>query len=53
MCHGVGMGLPPSPQESEEQLGNIDCLACHAKPDVYVSGVLGIKLGLKNVTKDD
>ena len=53
MCHGVGMGLPPSSEPSEEQLGNIDCLACHADPSVYVSGPLAIAKGLKNVTKDD
>ncbi len=53
MCHGVGMGLPPSPEPTEEQLHNIDCLACHAKPDVYLSGPVGIKKGYKNVTKDE
>ncbi len=30
MCHGVSMDLPPEPEPSEEQLGSIDCLACHA-----------------------
>ena len=53
MCHGVGMGLPPSSSETEEQLGNIDCLACHADPDVYISGPLGIKKGVKTVYKDE
>ena len=27
-CH-VGNGLPPSPEQSAEQLNNIDCLMCH------------------------
>ncbi len=49
MCHGVTMGLPPSPEPSEEQLGNIDCLACHANPSVYLSGGIGVKKGYKEV----
>ena len=27
-CH-VGNGLPPSPEQSAEQLNNVDCLMCH------------------------
>ena len=53
MCHGVTMGLPPSWEPSTEQLGNIDCLACHASPSVYLSGPIGIAKGYKNVTKDE
>ena len=53
MCHGVGMGLPPSPELSEEQLNNIDCLACHVDPKVYISGPFGIAKGMKNVSKDE
>ncbi len=53
MCHGVTMGLPPSPEPSEEQLGNIDCLACHVDPEVYVSGPKAIAKGLKTVVKDE
>ncbi len=53
MCHGVGMGLPPSPEPSEAQLGNIDCLACHADPGVYLSGPFGIAKGVRNVTRDE
>ncbi|MEB3774832.1 MAG: hypothetical protein GSR86_07905 [Desulfurococcales archaeon] len=53
MCHGTGMGLPPSWEASEEQLGNIDCLACHADPELYVSGPKAIAKGIKNVTKDE
>jgi len=29
-CH-AGLGLQPSPEESREQLENIDCLICHAR----------------------
>lgn len=29
-CH-AGLGLRPSPEESREQLENIDCLICHAR----------------------
>ena len=53
MCHGVGMGLPPSWEPSREQLENIDCIACHVDPSVYVSGPKAIGKGLKNVTKDE
>lgn len=42
MCHGVSMGLPPSQEPTREQLENIDCLACHADPSVYVAGPVGI-----------
>ena len=31
-CH-AGMGLPPSPTATQEQLENIDCLMCHS--DLY------------------
>ena len=53
MCHGVSMGLIPGPEPAEEQLGNIDCLACHADPRVYVSGPKAIKKGWKEVYKDE
>jgi len=53
MCHSVGMGLPPSFEATQEQLENIDCLACHADPKVYVSGPIGIAKKMKNVTKLD
>ncbi|MEB3779541.1 MAG: hypothetical protein GSR85_04845 [Desulfurococcales archaeon] len=53
MCHGVGMGLPPSFEETKEQLNNIDCLACHVDPKVYMSGPIAIKKGLKDVYKDE
>lgn len=53
MCHGVGMGLPPSWEPTQEQLENIDCLACHVDPSVYVSGPMAIDLGLKTVVKDE
>ncbi len=53
MCHGVSMGLPPSPEPTEEQLGNIDCLACHADPSVYLAGVVGVKKGYKIVYQDE
>ena len=53
MCHGVSMGLVPQPEASDEQLGNMDCLACHVKPDVYLSGPLGLKKGMKEVYKDE
>ncbi|NOZ89606.1 MAG: hypothetical protein GXO15_06750 [Crenarchaeota archaeon] len=53
MCHGVTMGLPPSWNMTREQLENIDCLACHVKPEVYLSGPIAIKEGYKNVTRDE
>ncbi len=36
MCHGTSMGLVPKDEPTPEQLGNIDCLACHS--DIYLSG---------------
>lgn len=53
MCHGSSMGLPPSPKPSEEQFNNIDCLACHSDPSVYLSGALGVKKGYKIVYQDE
>ncbi len=53
MCHGVSMGLIPSPEPTNEQLGNIDCLACHADPNVYLAGGIGVKKGYKIVYKDE
>jgi len=49
MCHGTTMGLPPEPTPTREQLGNIDCLACHALPQVYTSGPASVKTGLREV----
>jgi len=49
MCHGASMGLPPEPTPTREQLGNIDCLACHANPQVYTSGPKSVKTGLREV----
>ncbi|MCE4624989.1 MAG: hypothetical protein F7C35_03900 [Desulfurococcales archaeon] len=53
MCHGVSMGLIPQPNPTEEQLGNIDCLACHADPKVYMAGAPGVKKGFKVVYQDE
>jgi len=53
MCHGVSMGLPPSSGESDEQLGNIDCIACHIDPKIYLSGPIALKKGLKEVYVDE
>ncbi|HGY10074.1 MAG TPA: hypothetical protein ENK37_08510 [Oceanithermus profundus] len=55
MCHGVSMGGIPQPAEepSEEQLGNIDCLACHADPEVLPTGGKGVKAGIKVPVKGE
>jgi len=53
MCHGVSMGLPPAAEPSPEQLSNIDCLACHASPELYVSGPKAVKTGVKEVYQDE
>ncbi len=54
MCHGVSMGLIPSTEPTPEQLGNIDCLACHADPNVYFAGGPGVvKFGYKVVYRDE
>ena len=53
MCHGVGMGLPPSTEMSMAQLNNIDCLACHVEPNIYMSGPFGIAKGVRNVSKSE
>ncbi len=54
MCHGVSMGLIPSSEPTPEQLGNIDCLACHADPKVYMAGAPGVvKYHYKIVYKDE
>ncbi len=45
MCHGTSMGLVPQEEPTPEQLGNIDCLACHS--DLYLSGPKGVKSGQK------
>ena len=54
MCHGVSMGLIPSDKPTKEQLENIDCLACHADPKVYMAGGPGVvKYHYKIVYKDE
>jgi len=53
MCHGVSLGLIPKEELSDEQLANIDCLACHADPAVYPAGPKAIKSGAKEVYQDE
>jgi hypothetical protein len=51
MCHGTSFGAVPKPEFTEEQLANIDCLACHST--VYKRGSLGLKEGWVVLVKTD
>jgi len=53
MCHGVSLGLIPKEEMTEEQVKNLDCLACHADPAVYPAGSKAIKAGVKEVYQDE
>ena len=53
MCHGVSMGrIPRYGELTEDQIKNMDCLVCHADPEVYPAGSKGVKKGTKQITKD-
>lgn len=52
MCHGISMGRIPKREYTPEQIANIDCLVCHADPEVYPAGPRGVKKGTKKIVKD-
>ncbi|NPA84995.1 MAG: hypothetical protein GXO07_03205 [Crenarchaeota archaeon] len=52
-CHGIGLGEVPQTRLTDAQLKNMDCLACHVRPEVYVGGVIGFKKGVREIYKDE
>jgi hypothetical protein len=49
MCHGVSLGKVPSIDPSDEDLKNVDCLACHSPS--YKAGAMGISKGYRKIVK--